>query len=1027
MHVDVAGVVELAAAELAHADHGQPGVARRPGGGRVEHRRRPGRPGPRPVARQVVERRAGRGPRCAGARSRFQRRARRSSASSAGRGARPARRGRRARRGRPGRSRAARVSDCGWRRRPRPPRPRSGDARRPGGREHAVTARQPLERRPRTAAGERRALDERLAGAIGPGRVCQRAPTHGPASARAGTPGAVPRLRVAALPAQHGGRRSRRQRRPHPRRPRARPRPPGCDLAVFPELAITGYPPEDLLLKPGFVGRQPARPRPRGRRAPAGARPWSASSTPAATCYNAAAVCADGEVPGVVPQAPPAQLRRVRRAALLRPGHRRLAAVRDRPACGSACRSARTPGAPTGPIADAGRRRRRADRQPQRLALLRRPAGRARAHAGHPGRRRRRARSSTSTRSAARTSWSSTARRSSFDADGELVARAPPVRRGRSLVVDLEVQPVFRKRLLDPRGRATAPPLPGRRRVVAAPGSTTRPTSAAGASPTPLPPVARGLRGAGARHPRLRRTRTASPTSCIGLSGGIDSSLVAAIAVDALGPEHVHGVLDAVALLARPLARPTPRSWPPTSASSCRTIADRAGPRRLPRHAGPVASTGLDAGPHRGEPPVPHPGRGADGAVQQVRGWLVLTTGNKSEMAVGYSTLYGDTAGGFAVIKDVPKTARLRAVPRPQRRGPGASSSPRRCSPSRRRPSCGPTSATTSRCRPTRCSTRSSRPTSRTTARAAELVGHGLRRRRSSRRITRLVDLAEYKRRQTPPGRAGDAQGVRQGPPPADHQPLPRLNPGVEVPRRAAGPGRGRPVRVARRARRRAMLSPVTAATSRSRRRPGGPVRLLRRAHHLAVAARSRATADGDLDFLVGPYHEDTDHPWHRLERGEITIEEWIDRHPGRGRPSRVGRSTSARCSRCSAELTVHDDVVAHIRGAAGRRLPHRARHQQRARGLGDVAGDDPGRRPVRRRGRQLGGRHAQARPGDLSRTRSTCSAASPPSGRCSSTTSRATSSAPAWPGCTRSSSTTRPARPWSSSTCCSAGPGPPG
>ena len=37
------------------------------------------------------------------------------------------------------------------------------------------------------------------------------------------------------------------------------------------------------------------------------------------------------------------------------------------------------------------------------------------------------------------------------------------------------------------------------------------------------------------------------------------------------------------------------------------------------------------------------------------RGWLVLTTGNKSEMAVGYSTLYGDTAGGFAVIKDVPK------------------------------------------------------------------------------------------------------------------------------------------------------------------------------------------------------------------------------------------------------------------------------------------------------------------------------------------------------------------------------------
>ena len=43
-------------------------------------------------------------------------------------------------------------------------------------------------------------------------------------------------------------------------------------------------------------------------------------------------------------------------------------------------------------------------------------------------------------------------------------------------------------------------------------------------------------------------------------------------------------------------------------------------------------------------------------ALSNKLGWLVLTTGNKSEVAVGYSTLYGDTAGGFAVIKDVPKT-----------------------------------------------------------------------------------------------------------------------------------------------------------------------------------------------------------------------------------------------------------------------------------------------------------------------------------------------------------------------------------
>ena len=43
-------------------------------------------------------------------------------------------------------------------------------------------------------------------------------------------------------------------------------------------------------------------------------------------------------------------------------------------------------------------------------------------------------------------------------------------------------------------------------------------------------------------------------------------------------------------------------------------------------------------------------------AISNERGWLVLTTGNKSEMAVGYATLYGDMAGGYAVLKDVPKT-----------------------------------------------------------------------------------------------------------------------------------------------------------------------------------------------------------------------------------------------------------------------------------------------------------------------------------------------------------------------------------
>ena len=65
-------------------------------------------------------------------------------------------------------------------------------------------------------------------------------------------------------------------------------------------------------------------------------------------------------------------------------------------------------------------------------------------------------------------------------------------------------------------------------------------------------------------------------------------------------------------------------------------------------------------------------------ALSNKLGWLVLTTGNKSEVAVGYSTLYGDTAGGFAVIKDVPKTLvyRLCAWRNEQGRGAGDPAEP---------------------------------------------------------------------------------------------------------------------------------------------------------------------------------------------------------------------------------------------------------------------------------------------------------------------------------------------------------------
>lgn len=74
------------------------------------------------------------------------------------------------------------------------------------------------------------------------------------------------------------------------------------------------------------------------------------------------------------------------------------------------------------------------------------------------------------------------------------------------------------------------------------------------------------------------------------------------------------------------------------------------------------------------------------------------------------------------------------------------------------------------------------------------------------------------------------------------------------------------------------------------------------------------ATAGGDMTFLTGPYHEDTDHPWHRLERGEISIEEWLT--AVNAAAEEAGRTLDLTpMQTLLTDLAVHDDVVAHIGG----------------------------------------------------------------------------------------------------------------
>ncbi len=132
----------------------------------------------------------------------------------------------------------------------------------------------------------------------------------------------------------------------------------------------------------------------------------------------------------------------------------------------------------------------------------------------------------------------------------------------------------------------------------------------------------------------------------LGLSGGIDSALVATIARDALGPERVHVV-------------GMPSQWSSDhSVSDAEELAHRQGLHWSVIAIGPMVDAWLAA--------VPLTGLSVENLQARVRGTtlmalsnehghLVLTTGNKSEAATGFSTLYGDSAGGFAPIKDVPK------------------------------------------------------------------------------------------------------------------------------------------------------------------------------------------------------------------------------------------------------------------------------------------------------------------------------------------------------------------------------------
>lgn len=241
--------------------------------------------------------------------------------------------------------------------------------------------------------------------------------------------------------------------------------------------------------------------------------------------------------------------------------------------------------------------------------------------------------------------------------------------------------------------------------------------------------------------------KTGFTCGVIGLSGGIDSSLVAAVAVDALGKQNVFGVFmpsqyssqesldDAYALAENldikiyniPIHEPFE--------AYLHTLRDPfAGAKQ------DVTEENLQART-RGNILM---------ALSNKFGWLVLTTGNKSEMSVGYATLYGDMAGGFAVIKDVPKTL-VYEVSECVNRLAGRSIIPERVL----------TKEPTAELRPDQKDSDSLPiyPVLDPILKAyveedkefRQILGMGFDR-KTVERVIRLVDSSEYKRRQAPPG-----------------------------------------------------------------------------------------------------------------------------------------------------------------------------------------------------------------------------------------------------------------------------------
>ncbi|MBI5560846.1 MAG: NAD+ synthase [Deltaproteobacteria bacterium] len=241
------------------------------------------------------------------------------------------------------------------------------------------------------------------------------------------------------------------------------------------------------------------------------------------------------------------------------------------------------------------------------------------------------------------------------DEGGRVIARGKPFEED-LIVCDLDIEGVLRKRLHDTRRRRErlGAEFGGLKEITLRPVKKRRGKKALSRGPVekPLKPEEEILRAL-ILGTKDYVGKNGFARCVIGLSGGIDSSLVSAVAKEALGGENVTGVFMPSRYSSR------------ESREDAQRLAKNLGIEFLVIPVDPLFDGYLKVFKRvfRGR----RPGSTEENIQARIRGnilmalsnkfgWLVLTTGNKSEMSVGYATLYGDMAGGFAVIKDVPKT-----------------------------------------------------------------------------------------------------------------------------------------------------------------------------------------------------------------------------------------------------------------------------------------------------------------------------------------------------------------------------------